>query len=242
VARVSYAVEKTKLAAVIEKPIANLSRGFRQRLGVAQAILNSPSLLILDEPTNGLDPSQILEMRSLIRELSETATIVISTHILQEVQALCGRVIIINGGEVALDSDLQSLQSASRLLVSLDREPQDCEKIFAQCRHLELKGHEKKGNQFWYTLQCQSDKIEEATPEVVQRLVEGGCKIYQVQPLTRDLETIFGEITAGAAKMKPSLTAPTTINDEAAAAIPALVNSADTAPVANNDEGNSDAN
>src|SRR3546814_11119320 len=88
----------TELLEKATQRIATLSRGYRQRVGVAQAILHQPKVLILDEPTNGLDPSQIRQMRSLIRRLAEHATVILSTHILQEVQAVCDRVIIVNRG------------------------------------------------------------------------------------------------------------------------------------------------
>jgi ABC-2 type transport system ATP-binding protein len=103
-AAIRRAVERTELGAKAMAQVATLSRGYRQRLGVAQAILHEPDILILDEPTNGLDPSQIQHMRSLIRELAGHATVIISTHILQEVEAICGRVLIMRAGRLALDS------------------------------------------------------------------------------------------------------------------------------------------
>ncbi|MCI5158128.1 MAG: ABC transporter ATP-binding protein, partial [Candidatus Electrothrix sp. AUS1_2] len=104
------AVARTALEAKASKQLSTLSRGYRQRTGVAQAILHKPDILILDEPTNGLDPTQIQHMRTLIRELAETSTVIISTHILQEVQAICDRVIIIKDGSVALDARVDGLQ------------------------------------------------------------------------------------------------------------------------------------
>ena len=91
------------LEAVIGKPIGKLSKGYRQRVGMAQALLHDPDVLILDEPTAGLDPNQIREVRKLIRELGETKTILLSTHILQEVEAMCNRVIFINEGRLVFD-------------------------------------------------------------------------------------------------------------------------------------------
>ena len=92
-------IERTGLTDRATQTIGTLSRGYRQRLGVAQALLHKPKIIILDEPTNGLDPTQIQHMRSLIRELAQEATLIISTHILQEVQAVCDRVIIIGHGK-----------------------------------------------------------------------------------------------------------------------------------------------
>ena len=102
-ARIDTVVSQCALEAVIEKSISKLSKGYRQRVGMAQVILHEPDVLILDEPTTGLDPNQIREVRSLIRELGRTKTILLSTHILQEVEAVASRVILINDGSVVLD-------------------------------------------------------------------------------------------------------------------------------------------
>jgi ABC-2 type transport system ATP-binding protein len=116
---VASAIRRTELRDKATQPIQTLSRGYRQRVGVAQAILHDPDIVILDEPTNGLDPTQILHMRSLIRELSRTATVIVSTHILQEVQAVCQRVLILRAGRKALDARLDELQRNNRLLITL---------------------------------------------------------------------------------------------------------------------------
>ena len=119
---VKDAIMRTDLLEKADKPISTLSRGYRQRVGVAQAILHKPQILILDEPTNGLDPSQILDMRALIKRFSEHATVILSTHILQEVQAVCDRVLILRNGKLALDSRLEDLKNSSRLLVTVDQQ------------------------------------------------------------------------------------------------------------------------
>ncbi len=111
------AIGKTNLFEKADQPISKLSRGYRQRAGVAQAILHNPQILILDEPTNGLDPSQIRQMRQLIEEVAQQSTVIVSTHILQEVQAVCDRVIIIDGGKKVVDERLDDLKSKSRLII-----------------------------------------------------------------------------------------------------------------------------
>jgi len=108
-ARIDYVVDRCSLGTVWEKPVGKLSKGFRQRVGMAQAILHDPSVLILDEPTSGLDPNQTHQARELILSLAESKTILLSTHILAEVQAMCSRVILINNGRVVLDGPLDSL-------------------------------------------------------------------------------------------------------------------------------------
>ncbi len=117
------AIERTELGAKATALVGTLSRGYRQRLGVALAILHEPDILILDEPTNGLDPSQIQHMRSLIRELARHATVIISTHILLKDEAICARVLIMRAGRLALDSELAAIGARPRLLVTLDRGP-----------------------------------------------------------------------------------------------------------------------
>jgi len=101
--RIDVVVAQCRLDSVIEKPIHKLSKGYRQRVGMAQALLHEPDILVMDEPTSGLDPNQIREVRELIRRLGETKTVLISTHILQEVEAIADHVILINEGRVAFD-------------------------------------------------------------------------------------------------------------------------------------------
>lgn len=107
--RKDFVVSNCGLSEVKYQKISTLSKGYRQRLGLAQALLHDPQILILDEPTSGLDPNQIVEIRELIRSLGKAKTLIFSSHILQEVQALCDRVLIINKGQIIVDSDIHSL-------------------------------------------------------------------------------------------------------------------------------------
>ncbi len=114
--RIESVIDRCRLEAVIGKPIGKLSKGYRQRVGMAQVLLHEPDVLILDEPTAGLDPNQIREVRKLIRELGETKTVLLSTHILQEVEAMCNRVVFINEGRVVFDGEPSGLgQDAASL-------------------------------------------------------------------------------------------------------------------------------
>jgi len=108
--RLDYVAGKCSLEDVWGKPIGKLSRGYRQRVGMAHALLHDPQVLILDEPTSGLDPNQTYQVRELIRELGKTKTILLSTHILSEVEAVCSRVILINRGRVVLDGPVAEMQ------------------------------------------------------------------------------------------------------------------------------------
>ena len=107
--RLEAVVNICHLQSVIGKPIGKLSKGYRQRVGVAQAILHDPDVLILDEPTAGLDPNQIREVRKMIRDLGQSKTILLSTHILQEVHAMCNRVVFINEGRLVFDGTADEL-------------------------------------------------------------------------------------------------------------------------------------
>jgi ABC-2 type transport system ATP-binding protein len=114
--RLATVVDLCKLGTVIGKPIGKLSKGFRQRVGMAQVLLHEPDVLILDEPTAGLDPNQIREVRDTIRRIGETKTILLSTHILQEVEAMCNRVIFINEGRLVFDGTPAELAAEERNL------------------------------------------------------------------------------------------------------------------------------
>jgi ABC-2 type transport system ATP-binding protein len=119
VERISEAVHATNLANHLTRPIGELSKGFRQRVGIAQAILHRPKLLILDEPTIGLDPTQILDIRRLIQRLAHHSTVLFSTHILSEVEALCDRAIIVLNGEIRADARLADLASSANAILVL---------------------------------------------------------------------------------------------------------------------------
>ena len=130
-AAILKAIERTGLTDRATQSIRALSRGYRQRVGVAQAILHQPKIVILDEPTNGLDPTQILQMRELICDLAMQSTVLISTHVLQEVQAVCERVLILRNGQLALDALISELDKGGRLLLSVNA---DAKNVLARVR------------------------------------------------------------------------------------------------------------
>jgi len=200
-ALVASAIKKTALEEKALQSIGTLSRGYRQRTGVAQAILHEPDILILDEPTNGLDPTQIQQMRALITELSRTSTVIVSTHILQEVQAVCDRVIILKNGRVALDSRLDSLSAEGRLLLQVGDGEGDLEQVLAPCR--EVAGVERlagnraaaQGECYGLTLAAEADRNETAAL-VAETLLDNKYRLYSMQFESRNLETVFAEISA----------------------------------------------
>lgn len=111
--RIAEIIELTGLSKEKHKKIGALSKGYRQRVGIAQALIHDPSVLILDEPTSGLDPSQIVEIRSLIKNVSSDKTVMLSTHIMQEAEAICDRIIIINGGKIIADDTAEGIKTLS---------------------------------------------------------------------------------------------------------------------------------
>ena len=197
VGRIRKAIDRTELGSKATAAIGTLSRGYCQRVGVAQAILHDPRLLILDEPTNGLDPTQVQHMRALIRTLAEQATVIISTHILQEVQAICDRVIIIRDGKKALDATMEELRAGKRLLVAVDAGPERALDLFESLdgirsvKQVNGRGH---GHRYALELGAGGD-LAAAAPLVAERVAADGLKLYALQPESRDLETVFGEIS-----------------------------------------------
>jgi ABC-2 type transport system ATP-binding protein len=188
---VRSAIEKTSLNEKATSSIQTLSRGYRQRVGVAQALLHMPDILILDEPTNGLDPNQIHQMRNLIKELAKSATIIVSTHVLQEVQAICERVLILRGGKLVLDSKISDLQSESKYTITTTKNDLNIEEIL-----LETSGLEELNvntNQKATIINFKSS--EEFIPTIVKLLVDKKINITSVTPEKRNLETVFAEVS-----------------------------------------------
>jgi ABC-2 type transport system ATP-binding protein len=188
-ASVRKAVQETGLAEKVMDPLSTLSRGYKQRVGVAQAILHNPKVLVLDEPTNGLDPGQIQQMRRLIRSLSTSATVILSTHILQEVNAVCDRAIILRSGKVVLDERLSSLRATQVIRIRTSEEAE----IPALLDPLDFVGAvEQQAKGVWMITITVSP--EEAAPALARAMVGAGYPVFEVIPESRDLETVFKEI------------------------------------------------
>ncbi|WP_295455372.1 ATP-binding cassette domain-containing protein [uncultured Thiodictyon sp.] len=196
-AAIRRAVQRTALEAKASAEVGTLSRGYRQRLGVALAILHSPKILILDEPTNGLDPTQIQHMRELIQELACDATVIVSTHILQEVEAVCQRVLIMSGGRLALDSDLNAVGRSPRLLVTLDRPAAEGEAMLAALPGVSaatLLDTDAACHRFALTLA----DAQAAAPGVARAVAARGWDLFALEPERRDLEALFRAISESA--------------------------------------------
>lgn len=199
-ALIQDAISRTGLAQKATDLISTLSRGYRQRTGVAQALLHKPGILILDEPTNGLDPTQIQQMRSLIEDLSQNATIIISTHILQEVQAVCDRVIIIKDGTVAMDSRLDDLQHKSKLLVTTNADNDKVVALLSDYGQVFLPPQAEDGKQTrnrttFELLFTDGQNNDENAAAVAKTLHDQGLELYGLHFEARNLETVFAEIS-----------------------------------------------
>ena len=181
------AIEATDLGEKALDPISTLSRGFRQRVGVAQAILHKPRFLILDEPTNGLDPGQTQHMRQLVRDLAQSATVILSTHIMQEVNAICDRALILRNGALVLDERLKDLQQSNALRLRTA--------AAAPVASL-VKGASSLGEGAWL-LQVDGD-LDTAADQAAKALLGADAPIYELAPQQRDLETLFREVSEGA--------------------------------------------
>jgi len=185
---VPAAIAATDLQSKALDPIDTLSRGYKQRVGVAQAILHEPPYLILDEPTNGLDPSQTLQMRKLIKRLAQRSTVILSTHIMQEVDAVCDRALILRAGKLVFDERLDSLSVDSKL--RLRTAP--AASLPAKLSELEAVRTVNATGEGSYELQLQGD-VEAGSAAVAAALIAADLPLYELAPVQRDLERIFHE-------------------------------------------------
>ena len=185
---VKKAMKETDLVDRAFDTIGTLSRGYRQRVGVAQAILHTPQALILDEPTNGLDPSQTQHMRELIKARAATATVILSTHIMQEVSAVCDRVLIMRDGVLVVDARLEDLQRTNDIELFTSSSIESVQEALRD--HAQVK--------------AMGDRLIVTTPnalenknvdEIASLLVKSGVSIYSLTPEHRNLETLFKEVS-----------------------------------------------
>jgi ABC-2 type transport system ATP-binding protein len=185
-------IDRCGLEAEQNKKIGALSKGYRQRVGLAQALLHDPPVLILDEPTTGLDPNQIVEIRRLIKKISEEKTVIFSTHILQEVQALCNKVIIINKGRVVADDVPEKLKlsdaESNKILVEFKEpvKPAQLMKIRGVLKVEEIRKHEYR---------ISSDKEIDVRPALFQFAASNGYTLVRLNQLDNSIEEVFRQLT-----------------------------------------------
>ena len=183
-------IEKVGLTLEANKKIHQLSKGYQQRVGIAAAILHNPKVLILDEPTTGLDPNQIIEIRALIQELGKNKTVLFSTHIMQEVEAVCDRVIIIKKGEILVDKKLEELQDSKQQIIEVTFNTLFDEVIFQKLSNLSSVKNTSDNN---WQLTFSSDK--DMRSKIFDLAQEHNLKILSLTAQNKNLETLFREVT-----------------------------------------------
>ncbi|MFN8325366.1 gliding motility-associated ABC transporter ATP-binding subunit GldA [Flavobacterium sp.] len=190
--RIEEVIQLTGLSPESHKKIGQLSKGYRQRVGLASAMLHNPDVLILDEPTTGLDPNQLVEIRNVIKNVGKNKTVFLSTHIMQEVEAICDRVIIINNGKIVTDKKLDKLVSEvveQIIEVEFDKEIQ--ESLFSKLS--DLKTFKNTHDKVWeLTFETEEDK----RPAVFDFAQENGLRALQLTLKNKNLEQIFREKTS----------------------------------------------
>jgi ABC-2 type transport system ATP-binding protein len=190
--RIDEIAERCGITDVLSVPIGQLSKGYRQRVGLAQALLHKPDVLILDEPTSGLDPNQIVEIRALLKDVGREKTVILSTHILREVEVTCGRVLIINAGEIVADARPQDLQKGDVLRVSGRCATEDDMKVaLAALQHVMSVEPLGEGS---FRLKTDGDKrIGEQVFELAR---DKGWTLSELRSEESSLEEVFHELTA----------------------------------------------
>ena len=203
---VARAADTISLGNVLYQPIETLSKGYKRRVGLAQALVHNPDILLLDEPTEGLDPNQKREIRSLIKQLQKEKAIIISTHVLEEVEAMCTRAIIINKGKIVLDDTprgLMSLSQAHQTLFFLlpDYQKERAETIFNEMSQIILTNVKKETKDgFLFTLQPTGR--ESVTADIVEALRRQNIKILDMYVEKGRLEEVFYAFTSADQELK----------------------------------------
>jgi len=190
---IRVAVNSVKIEDVLTRKIGQLSKGMRQRVGLAQAIIHKPEILILDEPTVGLDPTQIVEIRQLIKRISKHSTVLFSTHILSEVEAICDRVVIIMNGKIKTDSSLSEISNTNNAILVLDQEfanvVQDLKKIDGVTG---VTLQSKPGELGVYYIEGKSKS--DLTPQIYRLAAEKQWPVRELKRDVRTLENVFNEL------------------------------------------------
>ncbi len=188
--RIDKVIEQTGLTPEASKKIGQLSKGYRQRVGLAAALLHDPDVLILDEPTTGLDPNQLIEIRKLIREIGKEKTILLSTHILKEVEAVCDRVLIINKGELVADATLTELRADTEQIVEIEFDYRVEEVLLQSLPHVK-----KVKNIIGFVYEITFSTDTDMRPAVFDFAHDNQLKTLQLNRKNRNLETLFTDLT-----------------------------------------------
>ncbi|WP_046743761.1 gliding motility-associated ABC transporter ATP-binding subunit GldA [Kordia zhangzhouensis] len=189
--RINDVIEMTGLTPESHKKIGALSKGYRQRVGLANALLHDPEVLILDEPTTGLDPNQLVDIRNLITSIGQEKTIFLSTHIMQEVEAICDRVIIINKGEIVADTTLAKLQENQLQVIEVEFDYRIEDVLLKQLPHVVqvVNTHE-------LVYEITFDTTKDMRPTVFDFAHDTNLKALQINQKNKNLESMFRELTS----------------------------------------------
>ncbi|MFL1897122.1 gliding motility-associated ABC transporter ATP-binding subunit GldA [Aquimarina sp. 2-A2] len=188
--RIEEVITKTGLTNEASKKITQLSKGYQQRVGLACALLHDPKVLILDEPTTGLDPNQLVEIRSLIKALGKNKTVLLSTHIMQEVEAMCDRVIIINKGELVADKYLKDLIDTNEQIIEVEFDYRIEEAFLKRIPHVT-----RAINKHNFVYEITFDTSIDMRPKVFDFAHDNKLKILQLSRKNKNLESLFRELT-----------------------------------------------
>jgi ABC-2 type transport system ATP-binding protein len=189
--KINEVIEQTGLSPEAHKKIGQLSKGYRQRVGLAAALLHNPEVLILDEPTTGLDPNQLIEIRKLIREIAKEKTILLSTHIMKEVEAVCDRVIIINKGKLVADKKLEELREAEEQIIEVEFDYRVEEQLLQQ-----LPDVSKVKNTGGFIYEITFTTSKDMRPAVFDFAHDNKLKTLQLSRKNKNLESLFTELTS----------------------------------------------
>ncbi|CAM1355632.1 MULTISPECIES: gliding motility-associated ABC transporter ATP-binding subunit GldA [Tenacibaculum] len=188
--RINEIIDRVGLKIEAHKKINQLSKGYRQRVGLAAAILHNPEVLILDEPTTGLDPNQLVEIRQLIKELGKDKTVLLSTHIMQEVEAMCDRVIIINKGEIVINKPISELKTDNEQVIKVTFDYKLEEQFIKRLPN--ITGYKNTLENNWVLT---FNTSEDMRPVIFDFAQENGLKILGLNTENKNLESLFRELT-----------------------------------------------
>ena len=183
---INDAIDRTNIRDKVFDSISSLSRGYRQRVGVAQAIMHKPEVIILDEPTNGLDPTQILSMRNLIKELSTSSTVILSTHVLQEVEAVCDRVIIIGNGKKLWDNPIKMQENSHQILFVTDSS-------ISKLLDSQIKFDESSNKD---RIETKIELTDFSINPLIKKIIQNKIEIFAIERNVENLSTIFDKVNS----------------------------------------------
>lgn len=183
---INDAIDRTNIRDRVFDSISSLSRGYRQRVGVAQAIMHNPEVIILDEPTNGLDPTQILSMRNLIKELSNSSTVILSTHVLQEVEAVCDRVIIIGNGKKLWDNPIKMQENSHQILFITNSS-------ISKLLDSQIKFDESSNKD---RIETKIELTDFSINPLIKKIIDKKIEIFAIERNAENLSTIFDKVNS----------------------------------------------